>query len=149
MEGLTVQGGITYADASYDEFAPTGTPDVDVLSGRQFSLSPEWYASGAITYEGEFENGLTWLAHLDGRWMSEQNTGSDLDPEKVQEAYAIFNGRVGIGSEDGSWSLEAWGRNLFDEDYIQVGFDGPFQSGSFNAFLGQPRTYGLTLRARY
>ena len=80
--------------------------------------------------------------------MSEQNTGSDLDPEKVQDAYAIFNGRVGIGAEDESWSLELWGRNLLDEEYIQVGFDGPFQSGSFNAFLGQPRTYGLTLRAR-
>ncbi len=149
MEGLTLQGDITYADAAYDEFAPTGTADVDVLSGRNFSLSPEWYASGSVTYEGNFENGMTWLAHLDGRWMSEQNTGSDLDPQKVQEAYAIFNGRVGIGSEDESWSLELLGRNLFDEYYIQVGFDGPVKSGSLNAFLGQPRTYGLTLRARY
>ena len=148
IPGLTVQGGVTYADAAYDTFAPTGTPDVDRLSGQNFSLAPEWYASGSITYNGDFENGMTWLAHLDGRWMSEQNTGSDLDPEKVQDAYAIFNGRVGIGAEDESWSLELWGRNLLDEEYIQVGFDGPFQSGSFNAFLGQPRTYGLTLRAR-
>ncbi|WP_203292110.1 TonB-dependent receptor [Maricaulis parjimensis] len=149
LPGLTVQGGVTYADAAYDTFAPTGTADVDALSGQNFSLSPKWYTSGAITYEGDFDNGMTWLAHLDGRWVSEQNTGSDLDAEKIQEAYAIFNGRVGVTSADESWSLELWGRNLFDEDYIQVGFDGPFQSGSFNAFLGQPRTYGLTLRARY
>ena len=148
MEGLTVQGGITYADATYDEFPATGTPDVDRLSGQNFSLAPEWYASGAITYEGDMENGMTWMAHLDGRWMSEQNTGSDLDPEKVQDAYALFNGRVGIGAADDSWDLELWGRNLLDEDYIQVGFDGPFQTGSFNAFLGQPRTYGVTLRMR-
>ncbi|WP_297734634.1 TonB-dependent receptor [uncultured Maricaulis sp.] len=148
MPGLTVQGGVTYADATYDTFAPTGTPDVDRLSGQNFSLAPEWYASGAITYEGQFENGMNWLAHLDGRWMSEQNTGSDLDPEKVQDAYALFNGRVGISSESDSWSLEMWGRNLLDEEYIQVGFDGPFQSGSFNGFLGTPRTYGLTLRLR-
>ncbi|RKQ95666.1 TonB-dependent receptor [Maricaulis maris] len=148
MPGLTVQGGVTYADATYDEFAPTGTPDVDRLSGQNFSLAPEWYASGALTYEGDFENGMTWLAHLDGRWMSEQNTGSDLDPEKVQDAYALFNGRLGLGNQDETWSLEVWGRNLLDEEYIQVGFDGPFQSGSFNAFLGQPRTYGVTLRVR-
>ena len=148
MPGLTVQGGVTYADATYDSFAPTGTPDVDRLSGQNFSLAPEWYASGAITYEGNFQNGMTWLAHLDGRWLSEQNTGSDLDPEKVQDAYALFNGRLGLGNQDETWSLELWGRNLLDEDYIQVGFDGPFQSGSFNGFLGQPRTYGLTLRVR-
>lgn len=148
MPGLTMQGGVTYADASYDEFAPTGTPDVDRLSGQNFSLAPEWYASGSATYNGTFGDNMTWLAHLDARYMSEQNTGSDLDPEKIQEAYTLFNGRVGIGAADESWSLELWGRNLTDEDYIQVGFDGPFQAGSFNAFLGTPRTWGLTLRAR-
>jgi len=37
-----------------------------------------------------------------------------------------------------------------------VGFNGPFQVdenndavSTYNAFLGQPRTYGLTLRVRY
>ena len=148
MPGLTMQGGVTYADATYNEFAPTGTPDVDVLSGRNFSLAPEWYASGSATYNGTFGQDMTWLAHLDARYMSEQNTGSDLDPEKHQEAYTLFNGRVGIGAADESWSLELWGRNLTDEDYLQVGFDGPFQPGSFNAFLGTPRSWGLTLRAR-
>lgn len=148
IDGLTLQGGVTYADATYDEFPATGTPDVDRLSGQNFSLAPEWYASGAITYEGTFENGMGWLAHLDGRWMSEQNTGSDLDPEKIQDGYALFNARVGIGAVDDSWNLELWSQNITDEDYIQVGFDAPFQSGSFNAFLGRPRTYGVTLRVR-
>lgn len=146
--GLTLQGGLTYAEATYNEFAATGTPDVDRLSGRNFSLAPEWYASGAVTYRRPFGNNMEWLAHLDGRYMSEQNTGSDLDPEKVQDAYFVFNGRVGIGAEDESWGVELFARNLFDEDYIQVGFDGPFQPGSFNAFLGQPRVVGVTLRAR-
>jgi iron complex outermembrane receptor protein len=148
MPGLTFQGGMTYANAEYAEFAPTGTADVDRLSGQNFSLAPEWYATGSVSYEGEFEGGRTWMAHLDGRWVSEQNTGSDLDPEKEQDAYALFNGRLGIGAADESWSLELWGRNLLDEEYIQVGFDGPFQPGSFNAFLGSPRSWGLTLRAR-
>ena len=148
MPGLTLQGGVTYADARYDNFAPTGTADVDRLSGQNFSLAPEWYASGSVSYNGNLDNGMSWLAHLDARWLSEQNTGSDLDPEKQQDAYAIFNGRVGISAEDEAWSLELWGRNLLDEEYVQVGFDGPFQPGSFNAFLGAPRTYGLTLRVR-
>lgn len=148
IPGLTLQGGVTYADATYDTFAPTGTPDVDRLSGQNFSLAPEWYTTGSISYEGSFGSGRTWMAHLNGRWVSEQNTGSDLDPEKVQDAFAIYNARVGIGAEDESWSLELWSQNLFDEEYIQVGFDGPFQPGSFNAFLGAPRTWGLTLRAR-
>lgn len=146
MPGLTMQGGLTYSDAKYEEFDPTGTPDVDRLSGQNFSLAPEWYASGSVSYQASLTDDLNWLAHLDGRWVSEQNTGSDLDPQKVQDAYALFNGRVGLMAADESWSLELWGRNLLDEDYLQVGFDGPFQPGSFNAFLGAPRTWGLTLR---
>ncbi|QNL18466.1 TonB-dependent receptor [Hyphobacterium sp. CCMP332] len=148
VQGLTIQGGITYADATYNSFAPTGTPDVDRLSGQNFSLAPEWYTSASISYVRPFGDGMEWLAHLSGRYMSEQNTGSDLDPEKIQEGYSVFNARVGIGADDQSWALELFANNLFDEDYIQVGFDGPFQPGSFNAFLGQPRMWGVTLRAR-
>jgi iron complex outermembrane receptor protein len=148
VPGLTLQGGVTYADATYNTFAPTGTADVDRLSGQNFSLAPEWYTSGSISYVQPFGDGLQWLAHLNGRYLTEQNTGSDLDPEKVQDGYAIINARFGIGAEDESWSLELFANNLFDEEYVQVAFDGPFQPGSFNAFLGQPRTVGLTLRAR-
>ena len=45
-----------------------------------------------------------------------------------------------------------------EPDYVQVGFDGPLQNVSpapnnpfntFNAFLGAPRMYGVTLRVRY
>lgn len=148
VPGLTLQGGVTYADATYNSFAPTGTADVDRLSGQNFSLAPEWYTSGSISYVQPFGDNMQWLAHLSGRYLSEQNTGSDLDPEKIQDGYAVFNARLGIGAEDDSWSLELFANNLFDEDYVQVAFDGPFQPGSFNAFLGQPRMVGLTLRAR-
>ncbi|MBW8733844.1 MAG: TonB-dependent receptor, partial [Asticcacaulis sp.] len=47
------------------------------------------------------------------------------------------------------WSLELWGRNLTDVTYYQVAFAAPFQSGSYDAFLGTPRTVGLTLRVHY
>ena len=62
-------------------------------------------------------------------------------------------GRVGIGDPNNAWNLELFGQNLFDEDYLQVGFNGPFQVDEnddsvsvYNAFLGAPRTYGVTVR---
>ena len=88
--------------------------------------------------------------------MSDYNTGSDLDVEKLQDAYTVVNARVGFGAADKRWMVEFWGLNLTDEDYMQVGFDAPLQSvgtplpdnpfNSYNAFLGAPRTYGMTLR---
>ena len=85
--------------------------------------------------------------NIAAKYASEYNTGSDLDPQKLQEAYTVVNARIGLGSRDRSWMLELWAQNLTDEEYIQVGFDAPLQAGSWNAFLAAPRTYGLTLRA--
>ena len=56
---------------------------------------------------------------------------------------------LGLGDPDGNWTLDFWGRNLFDRDYVQVAFDAPLQQGGINAFLGDPRTYGATLRLNF
>jgi outer membrane receptor protein involved in Fe transport len=72
----------------------------------------------------------------------------------VQKGFALFNGRVGIGTEDGRYTLEAFAQNLTDEEYFQVAFDAPLQNetgvrDAVNAFLGAPRLYGLTFRFNY
>ena len=90
--------------------------------------------------------------------MGEYNTGSDLDVEKHQDAYTLVNARVGIGSSNNRWMVEAWATNLGDAEYVQVGFDGPLQAlfpdpgnafNTFNAFPAAPRMYGVTFRVRY
>ena len=42
------------------------------------------------------------LVYADVRHMSHLNTGSDLDLEKVQDAYTVVNARVGLRGPDGS-----------------------------------------------
>ena len=65
----------------------------------------------------------------------------------------LVNGRIGLGDINEHWSLELWGRNIFDQEYAQIMFDVPLQLGTAGptqgAFLGDPRTWGVTLRARY
>ena len=46
-------------------------------------------------------------------------------------------------------ALELWSQNMLNQKYYQVAYDAPFQSGSYDAFLGQPRTYGATIRVKY
>jgi hypothetical protein len=65
--------------------------------------------------------------------------------------------------------VELWAQNLLDKNYEQVGFDAPLQGSCttrgaqngfcspvpnrstalYGTFLGEPRTYGLTLRAKF
>jgi iron complex outermembrane recepter protein len=159
VDGLDLQGGFAYVDATYEE-VNTGDPLVDAIAGKNLSLSPEYYLNGAVTYARPISDTMVARFHLDGRWVSEYNTGSDLDPEKVQDAFGLINARIGVGAADENWALELWGRNLTDETYAQVAFDAfaqgrrggagtsndPRSSAGYAAFLGAPRTYGVTLR---
>jgi outer membrane receptor protein involved in Fe transport len=83
------------------------------------------------------------------KYTSPYNTGSDLAPGKRQKELALWNGRIGIGSQDERWTFEVWGQNLTNEDYYQVVFDATLQTGQLNAFLGAPRTVGATVRFKY
>ena len=108
------------------------------------------------------------LFYVDSRLTSDYNTGSDLFLEKEQDGFVTVNARVGIRDEDQRWALEFWGQNIFNTNYQQIAFSAPFQgAGSasqvaafgapefatansiFTSFIGDPRTYGVTLRSRF
>ncbi|MFM8819947.1 MAG: TonB-dependent receptor [Phenylobacterium sp.] len=147
VDGLTVNGGVTYAETAYAKSTPVALGAR--LAGTRLSLAPLWSGSLAFSYETNLTDDLVGKVALNAKSVSSYNTGSDLAPVKTQPGFTTVNARLGLGSQDKRWAVEAWAQNLFDETYYQVAFDAPVQPGSFNAFLGQPRTYGLTLRYSY
>ncbi|CAN5404990.1 TonB-dependent receptor [soil metagenome] len=162
IDGLTLQGGVTYAETIISDFVasdllvPSRFNSLRRLPGAQLSFAPKYSATLSGTYERSMGAGLLFRANLAAKYTSKYNTGSDLHPSKEQQPLTLLNARVGVGSEGGRWMLEAWAQNLTDEEYLQVGFNGPFQVDEnndaisvYNAFLGAPRTYGLTLRLTY
>jgi outer membrane receptor protein involved in Fe transport len=158
LEQLTLAAGVVYADTRYDnDVLYDGISSEDDLRDRRLTNAPLWSTTGSATWEQAVGSGLMGFVHLDFRFNSDMNTGSDLDPNKEQRSYMVWNGRIGIGPDDKRWQLELWGRNLFDREYLQVAFDAPLQgSGSgdtstrtYAAFLGDPRTWGATFRYNF
>jgi iron complex outermembrane recepter protein len=146
--GWMVQSGLTYADTKYGNDRLPDT-DLALLPGSRPSFAPKWSVTGAVGYEWNIGGNLKASAHLGAKYMSEYNTGSDLDPQKLQDAYVLGNARFTIGSRNDRWNVELWSQNITDAEYYQVAIDAPLQAGTWNAFLGAPRTYGVTLRMRY
>ena len=179
VEGLSFQGGVTWTDAEYGVFTaadlaiPGNFPGLSLLPGARPSFAPEWSATLAMNFDRSIGNGMRVGFNLAGKYSSEYNTGSDLLPYKMQDDMSILNGRISLSTEDERWTLEAWAQNLTDEEYIQVAYNGFLQGSAFqstvtasgpyagtyydpardsqtiDAFLGAPRTYGLTLRYKY
>jgi outer membrane receptor protein involved in Fe transport len=138
------------------------------LPGRRLSNSSLWTLTGSLAWTPPIgTTGLKGLFYIDARHQSKFNTGSDLDIEKIENGYTQFNGRVGVRGPDDRWAVELWAQNLLDTNYKQVAFDAPLQGSCttrgalngfcspvanrstqlFGAFLAEPRTFGLTLRA--
>ena len=86
--------------------------------------------------------------HIDARYTGEHTTGADLDIEKQQDPYTVVNARLILTSRDGTnpWTVDLWADNLTDEEYAVTIFDAPLQQAAYNAFIGDPRMYGLSVR---
>lgn len=175
VDGLSFQGGLTYTDAAYGEFtaadltSPARFPQLSLLPGARPSFAPEWSASGSVNYSQSIGMGLRAGFNLAAKYQTEYNTGSDLIPFKMQDDFTVVNGRITIGSDSENWALDLWAQNLTDEEYVQVAYNSPLQGTAFqttaqpdgtfynqaldtqgiSAFLGAPRTWGVTLRVRY
>ena len=60
----------------------------------------------------------------------------------------MVDARIGIRSETGHWEASLWGRNLGDVNYAYASF-GPTIGSFREAKYAEPRTYGVTLAAKF
>jgi outer membrane receptor protein involved in Fe transport len=160
MEGLSLTAGVTYNDAYYDSevrfnplTASLGANDPNaVFSGQVLSFAPKWVATAGISYELPLGSSMHATFYLDGRYNTEYRTQTlSRDPlgRTDNGAYAVFNGRIGIGPRDDHWSVELWARNITDEFYYVGAFSPPLQDGTYVIFPSEPRTIGIELRGRW
>lgn len=64
----------------------------------------------------------------------------------------LLNARLVLSRPNSPLSIELWSQNLTDEAYSTVAFDTPLQGSNGSAiatFLAPPRTYGVTLKAKF
>jgi outer membrane receptor protein involved in Fe transport len=167
---LAITTGITYTNTNYAKNL-TGTngaslsPVLFQLPGARISNSSDYVVTGSVAWTPKITEDLSSLFYFDFRYMSELNTGSDLDFEKRQPGFAVANARIGIYGKDQIWGIEFWGQNIFNTLYQQVAADAPLQGGGtfravqrglaatanqlFITFPAEPRTYGVTVRTRF
>ncbi len=167
---VAVNLGLTYTNTRYANnlVGVNGTAFPGALfqlPGRRLSNSSEYVATGSFSWTPPIgSGGLSGLVYVDTRVQSDTNTGSDLDFEKIQDAFAVTNARIGLRGAEQKWALELWAQNIFNVNYQQVTFDAPLQGGGTTrqtaqfgtatnqlngAFLAEPRTYGITARFKF
>jgi iron complex outermembrane receptor protein len=164
FQGFTVDLIGAYIDAALTESTATGT-DVDLLNGRAGDPLPyvsKWTALIGVNYEWPLSGTATAYAGANWNYIGERRTdfGSKYGRQLTLPGYDTTYVRFGIDFE--RWSIGFYGKNItdtrgvssFSESNSRQG-GGVYDPDAFTWAFGstflviRPRTFGLTLSARF
>ncbi|WP_395671750.1 TonB-dependent receptor [Phenylobacterium sp.] len=113
------------------------------VSKWSFSVGAEGNVPGAfLGQEGEFYLGY------DASYRSKFSSNPSPSAYTWVDGYTLHNFRAGFRTQEGI-NVFGWVRNAFDEDYFELLAVGPGNTGLIAGQPGDPRTYGVTLKAAF
>ncbi|HTQ13769.1 MAG TPA: TonB-dependent receptor [Rhizomicrobium sp.] len=120
------------------------------LKGNEMPNTPPWTVSIGAQYTFDVGDGYTLIPRVDYYWTDKQWARIFEDGADAVRAYDVANAQVMLNSPDGMWYARAWVKNIFDKDNVTGEYLTDASSGLFtNLFVGEPRTYGLTLGVHF
>lgn len=152
-ENLTVSGALAYIDASFKEFdgadcypgqsAAAGCVEVSPgleaqdLSGKDMPNSPDLTVTLSARYDLPL-NDLPFDGYVQGSyyWQDEVQYSTSNNPLTEADAYGTFDLSIGLESDSGTYSVQLFAKNLFNEFHANYLSDG-------YAIVGMPLVQGL------
>lgn len=152
---LSFFGALAYTDAIYVSFtnAPVPLEEVggesfkDISGGRLPGVS-KWAGSlgGELVNDGKL---MGWKGEFffaaEGFFRTEFSSSPSPSAFLNIDGYGLVNARVGFRASDGL-SFFLWSRNLTDTQNYEQFLPGAGNAGHYAAVLGDPRTFGFTVR---
>lgn len=156
LTNLALNGSVAYTDGKYISFTNAPVPLEEVggtqafkdVSGGDLPGISKWSGSfGAeATTKGSFL-GLkgNYFVAADIYFRSKFSSSPSPSQYLNIEGYSLLNGRLGFRASNGI-SIYVWGRNLANTNYYEQLLAAPGSAGQYAGIIGDPRTYGVTLR---
>jgi iron complex outermembrane receptor protein len=153
---FSLYGGIAFTEGIYISFknAPvpleeTGAPSAfkDISGGNLPGISKLAATLGTefVTPAVFFGKASKFIAAVEGYYRSSFSSSPSPSKYLVIDEYVLLNGRVGFKAPTGL-SVFVWGRNLLNKNYFEQLLPAAGNAGHYAAVLGDPQTYGVTIR---
>ncbi|MDP9080604.1 MAG: TonB-dependent receptor [Bacteroidota bacterium] len=141
LKGFDVAYNFGYTHARYTDLLVASNGDALNLKGNHQVYTPDVTSMLALQYAYELGGSPDVQLVARGEWKYLGNQYFDLANQIEQKAYNLFNARIGVSTKH--FDVFLWGKNLADKKYIDYAYD-------FGAsHLGNPRTYGISLRTNF
>ncbi|TSD67268.1 TonB-dependent receptor [Inquilinus sp. KBS0705] len=140
LKGLDISYSFGYTHARYTDLQVPNNGAVVNLKGNHQVYTPDVTSMLALQYGYALDNAQTRLIAR-GEWRYLGKQYFDLANQIEQKGYSVFNARLGVSTK--RYDVFVWGSNLSNKHYIDYAYD-------FGAsHLGNPKTYGVTLRTNF
>lgn len=135
--------------------------EAGIFDGNRFRLSPDHQVSVGMSARFDLAGGelrvtptYTWQSKVffdDNNDIPALQGGlvPDLVQDEFQDAYGLVNLRLAFTPANANWTLEAFGDNLLDEEYIKDAGNTGDALGLATYIAGAPAHYGVGLTLRY
>ena len=139
------------------DIGANGKPVQD-LSGKRINNTSPWTANLNVTWNDTMSNGMNWYIRGEYAYRDNRYFFPDLDPQVVDGDYNLFNASIGFTGTSDNWDIIIWGKNLTDEDYLNLASrnrdasNASFEAAPVEGYrvtAGEERTYGITLKYRW
>jgi iron complex outermembrane receptor protein len=141
LRGLDFDFNFGYTDATYNNLALPDEDESVNLSGNRQIFTPKTTSLAALQYTVNLPKTSAYKLSARLEWKNLGEQYFDLKNTIKQEAYNLLNTRLSVKRKNIEVAL--WASNIMDETYISYAYN-------FGAVhLGNPRTYGLTLRSNF
>lgn len=119
------------------------------FSGKDLPSSPHWQVSSGFNIDQKLGSGLRGLFNANISMISDYNAGSQGDPTQVADGYFLLGGSIGLRTNDDRFGAKISVSNLLNETVPTFITATILQTGGRYAFLNDPRTFQLTLDAKF
>ncbi len=137
-------------DVNWLPYAKYGEDDSisTVLSDQRMRRAPHVSANTGLDVNFPLADDLALTGRLSYQYRSSHFIGTSV-PDAKDGHLGLVHANLGFRNDSQGWLVEVWGQNLTDENYPATIFNSPGQAGDTNAYVGAPRTYGITLRGEF
>jgi iron complex outermembrane receptor protein len=142
MEGLDLQFGLSYLDATVEDIPLRASPGVQ---DRDPVAAPEWTANGLIRYEWPAFGG-SWSVMAWAYYQSETFYDILNHPVSREDGYTVVNFRTAFVPANENLEFYAFVNNAFEEEYLRYTFDFTIPFGFNQQSFGPPRWWGAGFR---
>ena len=156
IEGLTLQGGFIWVDATRTFVDPDAPPLLGAVNddgtnvGQQLGNTPEFVITGQGTYVVPVTDFLSASFHANVRWQSDTNLVQGTLFEAFENgSFATVGLRGGLEFNDGRFGIYGFANNVFDQEFNVTAFGVPEQTGTLATFPGAPRFFGIEIRSSF